>query len=402
MAANILFNKRSLICVLPRQFGGKTELGCRLAADLISYPSSKACLFLAKDRPSARKASKEKFNRLCDPSEFKITATHIHLKENPDSIIHFTSVDKDPDRNRGGTYAFIHWTEVAFSKIENGETMMGVYERIILPTMSQTNGYCYLETTLKGKNEFWTLYHTLEERGVPILHVGLSQMVEMGLVSVEQYEAERKKYHPDSWRQEFECEWVSFAGKAYPEFDDSCIAAKGAMPEPHNRILVSIDWGYRPSATCVLFAFVKDGVLIVYDEHYEREELPSVTAEKIAAKVVGRSYSCVGDHDPARNEELIRRGIPVANADKIDVLGARSQIKELLYFGKLKIHPRCVNLIRDLNAASWDQKKDGEIDYDVCTWGHFDSEAALRYLVRMLGDMKEDKQTQRAIDVLEL
>jgi hypothetical protein len=401
MAANILFNKRSLILVLPRQFGGKTELGCRLASDLISYPSSKSCLFLAKDRPSARKAAREKFNRLCDPKIFDITTTHIALKENPDSILYFTSVDRDPDRNRGGTYAFIHWTEVAFAKIEKGETMMGVYEKILLPTMSQTKGYCLLETTLKGKNEFWNLYHELQDRGVPVLHVSFSQMVEMGLVPLDVYEAEKKKYHPDVFRQEYECEWVSFVGRTYPEFDESCIAPKGAHPEPYHRILMAIDWGYRPSATCVLFAYVKDGVLIVYDEHYEREELPSITAEKIGKKVLGYMYSCVGDHDPARNQELINRGIPVANADKMDVLGARTQIKEMLYMGKLKIHPKCTNLMRDLNAAAWDNKKDGEIDYDACTWGHFDGEAALRYLVRMLSQVKEDMPKQRAIDVLE-
>lgn len=42
-------------------------------------------------------------------------------------------------------------------------------------------------------------------------------------------------------------------------------------------------------------------------------------------------------------------------------------------------------LIRDLQTAVWDGKKEGELDYDQCTYGHFDAEAALRYLVRELG-----------------
>ena len=57
---------------------------------------------------------------------------------------------------------------------------------------------------------------------------------------------------------------------------------------------------------------------------------------------------------------------------------------------QLKIHPRCVNLIRDLEAAVWDAKKEGEIDYGQCTWGHFDAEAALRYLLRELSNAEVD------------
>ena len=41
--------------------------------------------------------------------------------------------------------------------------------------------------------------------------------------------------------------------------------------------------------------------------------------------------------------------------------------------------------MRDLDAAVWHEKKEGEIDYDQCTWGHFDGESTLRYLVRELG-----------------
>jgi hypothetical protein len=70
------------------------------------------------------------------------------------------------------------------------------------------------------------------------------------------------------------------------------------------------------------------------------------------------------------------------------------QIKELLFRHRILIHPRCLNLIRDLQSATWDQKKPEEIDYSMCSWGHFDAEAALRYLVREYSGFEAERPTE--------
>lgn len=100
------------------------------------------------------------------------------------------------------------------------------------------------------------------------------------------------------------------------------------------------------------------------------------------------SMSCVADHDPARIEELHRRGIPCGNAAKANVLGNRIQIKELLWKNEIVIHPRCKHLIMDLKSMEWDSKtKREDANYSKCTWGHYDAEAALRYLIRELSEI---------------
>jgi len=403
LAANLFFRHKRLILILPRQYGGKTELGCQLQIDLLSKPTTKSCLFLAKDHKSAKKATREKFKRLCDPKIFSVNTDNIYLKAHSTSTLFMASVDKDPDRNRGGTMASVHWSEAAFSKIEHGETITGVFDKVIKPTLSLQDGYVLIESTLNGKNGFYDLYNDAKAHRLHVLHIGLGQMVEMGVVSRETYDHEKGQYHPDVFRQEFECEWVSFAGRAFPEFDEMHIDKDMPYPEPWQKMLVAIDWGYRPSATCVLFGYVKDGVLNVYDEHYAMEELTIGTSEAIYARkwMHGGLMACVADHDPKSNQELNLRGIESALADKVNVLGARIQVKEALYFDRLKFHPRCKNVIRDLQAASWDDKKDGEIDYGQCTWGHYDGEAALRYLIRMLSDVEEkepEKQDLYAMD----
>jgi phage terminase large subunit len=140
--------------------------------------------------------------------------------------------------------------------------------------------------------------------------------------------------------------------------------------------------------------------MYVYDEHYKKEELAVVTAERIREKLASwriTDFAAVADHEADRNEELIRRGIPCALAKKVDVLGNRVQIKELLWQRKLVIDPRCQNLIRDLQAAVWHPKKEGELDDSQCTWGHFDGESTLRYLVRELSEAENSKPIQMPV-----
>ena len=396
MAAARLFQCKRLMVILPRQFGGKTELGVRLCHNLLRLPFTKSSLFLAKSRPAARKAAREKFMRLFDKKDFEVNTETVYLKKHPTSCCFIDSVDKDPDRIRGGTYAFIHWSEVAFSRLEGGATIIDVFDRVINPTLANTDGYCYLESTCNGKNGWYDLWEAASDFGFSRLKVSFSGMLELGLITQEEYDRIRSTTQPDVFRQEYECEWVTFQGKVYPEFVGSHIDPDMPGPDVGQTVILGIDWGYSPSATCVLFGYVAGDMLCIFDEHYQMEELALKTAEAIRGKMafwrVG-NYAAVADHEADRNEELNRRGINCSPAKKVDVLGNRMQIKELFWADRIRIHPRCENLIKDLNAAVWDTKKSdkGEIDYSQCTWGHFDAEAAFRYLVRELSDVADEK-----------
>jgi len=390
MAAALFFKHKRLLLVLPRQYGGKTELGCQIGVDYISHAStSKPAIFLAKDRKSAKKATREKYERLAPKEIYSVNTEQVYNKRNRPATLYIESVDKDPDRIRGGTYGFVHWSEAAFAKIEKGETIISVFDKVVQPTLSLLDGYALIETTLNGKNEFHELWERHEEFGFHRLLVSLGDMVKLGILPLETYEKVRSTTHPDVFRQEYECEWVSFTGRMYPEFEvETHVDDQMPYPKSWQTMIYAVDWGYHPSATAVLYAYVLEGVLCIFDEHYEHKELPIITAEAIDK--VKRKHACrtagVSDHDPGNNEELIRRGIEVANAEKINVKGARMQVKEAMYFGFIRIHPRCVNLIRELLAATWDPKKENELDDTQDTKGHFDCEAALRYLIRKFAE----------------
>lgn len=399
MAASLFFRKKRILLALPRQ-EGKTELGVRLLHDITSRPFTSSSLFLAKDQPSGKKATREKFLRLFDNKIFSVNTEQVYLKSHPTSVIFMAAVDKDPDRNRGGTYSMIHWSEVAFSKIEKGETIISVFDKVVQPTLRKTGGYAFLESTNNGKNGWYDLWENYKDYGFARLKVGLSDLVYMGLVTQEEYDEIQGTTHPDVFAQEYECEFVSFQGKVYPEFKEHIHVADIPGPKSWQKVSFAIDWGYHPSATAILFAYTEDGVLNIFDEHYATQELAAVTADKIIAikeRWNIETLAGVADHEEDRIKELHLRNISCIKASKANVLGARVAVKERFYFNKIKIHPRCKWLIRDLNAAVWDDKKDGEIDYSQCTWGHFDAEAALRYLDRELGEYEVDEPEETPV-----
>lgn len=372
--------------MLPRQ-EGKTELGVRFLHDLTSRKNHSAALFLAKDSPSRKKMSKEKFDRLFSRDTFNVNTEGVTLKANTQSYIMLGSVDKDPDKNRGGTWAMIHWAEVAFSKLEKGETIPDFWEKVLMKTLSKYDGYALLESTPNGSNSWRDLWDDAERLGFRTLRVSYSQMREMGLISEEKFQAERLSMHPDIFRQEMECEWVTFQGKAYPEMDDDNLWPNMPRPEPWQVIVFGIDWGYNPSATCVLFAYIRDGIIYVFAEMYATHQGPERTRDGIDERqrywnVPLTQFVGTADHEEDRTQVLLDFGLEVGKADKRSTFGSRMKVKERLYFKTLVIDPvNCPNLMKDLQAAVWDQKKDGEIDYTQCTWGHFDAEAALRYLI---------------------
>lgn len=379
----MFFRQGKLILILPRQVGGKTEFGCRLAVALLRENMSTSSLFLAKDHPSIQKATSEKFTRLCPPAEFKVTTKGVTLRKNPQTVHYFASVDHDPDRARGGTMSYIHWSEAAFSKIEGGATVFDVYQKVLLPSLTVSGGKVLIESTPNGLNSFKDLYDAAPELGIARLRLGLHQYVEFGICTQEFFDEQKLLYHPDVFRQEVLCEWVVFKGAAYPELDDGHIDPDMAPPQQGEELLIAIDWGYSPSATAVIFGVLRKNVLCIYKEHFEFNEKALTTSEVIYRETLRHPcpYRVCGDHEPDRMDTLREHGIPVINAVKRDPLVARINIKELLYFDRIKIHPRCKNLLAELKSAVWDGKKDGEIDYKATpNKGHFDCEAALRYL----------------------
>jgi hypothetical protein len=397
LITGLFFKHKHILLMLPRQ-EGKTELGVRLMHNLISERvHTRQGLFLAKSKEAGKKAIREKMARIFSDADFDVNTLQIVNKANRNSICFMDSVDKQPSRLRGGSYHLVHWSEVAFSEFDHGVTVDHVYNTVIRPTQRATYGYSYLETTANGKNGWYDLWENAENLGFHRIRFSLSQLVDIGLVSAEEYDRLKSTMPGLEFAQEYECEFVTFQGLTYEEMKEGHIWPQMPDPQPWQNVVAGIDWGWQPSATCVLFAYIKQGRVCIFDEIYGQkirlEDLEAQIRAKLSDFGVGR-FSAVGDHDPAKIEELVRHGIAVAPANKANVLGQRMQIKTLFKNDRLYIHPRCSNLIRDLQSATWDPKKEGDIQYSNCTWGHYDGEAAIRYLIRELSTFESGKEPE--------
>lgn len=387
--------------ILPRQ-EGKTELGVRLEHACISNnKQTRQGLFLTKSKEAAKKMTREKLTRVFDDTIFTVNTEIIINKAREQNCIYIDSVDKRPNKLRGGTYHMIHWAEVAFSEFDHGVTVHDVYHQVLKPTLRESKGYSYLESTTNGKNGWYEMFENAKELGYHPVKFSLSQLVEMGLRTREEYD-ELKRGTPDLvFRQEYECEFVTFSGLAYEEMRPHHVWKDMPPPGHSMRSWIAIDWGYSPSATCTLFGYVRGGRICIYDEIYGtkllNEELANLIKQKMNQWNVF-SLGGVGDHEPRSIEELTRLGIPVSPCNKVNVLGNRMEIKSLFLQDKLYIHPRCKMLLRDLEAATWDPDKPGELNYATCSWGHYDGEAALRYFVRQFKDVVEHKEIEIPTD----
>lgn len=395
LVAAQFFKHRHVMVMLPRQ-EGKTELGVRLMRSLITPEhQTRQGLFLAKSKTSLKKMSSEKFKRLFDDQIFEVNTEVIYNKKNQFSKVFIDSVDKDTNKLRGGTYHLIHWAEVAFSELQLGMTVHDVHSKILKWTLKETNGMSYYESTANGDNgwkEMWLDYDRYPDFK-RICYSG-SQLVDMGLMEQSFFDDMKSKTPRLEFEQEVECKFVTFTGRAYEEFKEHHIWNE--MPGPNGaQVFFAIDWGWEPSATCVLFGFNYKGRICIFDEIYSQHLLNSDLMALIQDKF--NFWKCdkvmgVGDHDPKSIQELLNAGIPVGLCDKVNVLGNRMEVKTLFKQNNLYIHPRCSFVIKDLNNAVFHAKKnDGSLDDGKCKWGHWDGESTLRYLIRMFAAHKEQE-----------
>jgi len=374
--------------MMPRQVG-KTHFGVWCIREFMRQNSNCQTMFLAKDFPSIKRNTQEKFMKLFPDDEFNITTQGVS-HPNPSQMqqrgsCFLSGVDKNPHKIRGGTMAFVHWSEVAFSKFEGGQSFQTIHETVVLPTVSRTLGYYYMESTPFGSN-FWKTWWEANN-GFAKIKFTLELCVALGAITEEQVEFMRKTMHPDVFRQEMECMFVSFMGKLYSEYDasrhnDRCDIA------PHEKVILGIDIGHT-AAFSVLFGVWRQGTLYIFDQIYQKGlrigQMVDLVEQRLAYhKVPREQYTAYSDHDPEMMQELTSRKIKVNYADKTDPFACRMSIKEGLYFETIKINPvKCQKLINELDAATWDEKKADEMDMrGDPNEAHWDSEASLRYLYR--------------------
>lgn len=155
-------------------------------------------------------------------------------------------------------------------------------------------------------------------------------------------------------------EFASVRGAVFPEFHRAThVVEPYEIPETWKR-LRGIDFGYSNPFCCLWVAKDGDGRYVIYDEHYEAQQL----IDRHAAAINERPWSrwapheaTYSDHAAQERAELAAAGIDCTPANK-DIRPSIEAIRTLLMVAgdgrpRLTIFRTCANLIRELPGYRW-------------------------------------------------
>jgi hypothetical protein len=194
-------------------------------------------------------------------------------------------------------------------------------------------------------------------------------------------------------RREFFLEFCTDADTAVvPEYDHQAKEDinKSLPRPPYFDTYVAMDPGFNDK-TGILYGYwdFAKGLLVIEDESL----LHKASTWDIAQALTDKEYALWGNKTPLlRVSDVDRRlaadlwerhAITMTMAQKQDSLGAINLLRNMVKGRELSINPRCINLIRQLENATWNRKAtDFERAGDESPDGHFDLVAALKYLCR--------------------
>lgn len=221
----------------------------------------------------------------------------------------------------------------------------------------------------------------------------------------EDYVRSLEERYPDLWIKRYlKGSWDAFEGQVFEEFDRTRHVKPAVADATVWRVRArAIDHGLRNPTCCLWGGVDRDGVIHVYDEHYEQGKPVSHHAAAIKrrehpvhATVIDPSTQAATD---MRNgspwsvrAEYQLNGIATVMANNARMAGIL-RVKELLKADKLVIHQNCPNLLRELPEYEW-KDVDGDMNpVEDAAKKNDHAVDALRYLCMAFRPVKAGGQT---------
>jgi phage terminase large subunit len=206
----------------------------------------------------------------------------------------------------------------------------------------------------------------------------------------EQYIDELGGRDSTACRRELYCEWVTDTESAVlPEFNEEC--AKAVVREfplpPYYYAWTAMDPGTadKTGILCGHYDFEKH-LFCVDNERLLNKE----TTVGINEQLLIMEKDIYGEHDVYQrfsdtSMQLIYdlnrlHGLSIQPTAKDDLHANVNNVRVLLQQRRIVIHPRCVNLVRQMRQVIWDKSRKTWIR--TTAEGHYDLIAALVYLIR--------------------
>lgn len=273
--------------------------------------------------------------------------------------------------------------------------------RVLGPMLATTNGTMIIASTPPADptHYFHELCARADVNGF-LFHRDI-YACDTGLVNVEQEKERCGGEHTQFWRRE----WLALPTidadyTVFPEFMDLKREIVREFQRPnhfqyYSRYII-LDYGFSPDATAILFAYYsfREATIYVEDEIL----ISKMTTDTLAKVYTAKRKELWGDLDVYKSVADCQQNIlhDLYDRHKLDftqmtdkgpgsVLHNANNANVAIRERHLVIHPRCKNLIAQMENAQWANVKRNSQKRELARsdlFQHFDAVAALLYLVR--------------------
>ena len=202
---------------------------------------------------------------------------------------------------------------------------------------------------------------------------------------------EMKEKNPRRYRIEGMGDWGIAEGLVFNnweelEFDvDDLKSQTDRHDYPIYKEIYGLDWGFSNDPTALVCSLVNEKTkeIFIYDEIYGYRMTNQQIAQAIKAKGYDKCLIVADSSEPKSIEEVRQFGIQRIRPAKKGPDSVRAGIQKLQDY-KIYVHPRCANVLVELNNYVWDKDKDGRIlNQPIDDYNH--AMDAFRYSAEKIG-----------------
>lgn len=321
----------------------------------LKYPNCRG-LITANTHSQLRKATLAELFSICDMLgiQYKFLVNQNRLFIHNSEILCYSM--ENPDNLAGPTVGYWWADEAAFYKklaFDKGSA------RVRDP---KGPGQIKFTTTPNGFN--W-LYEYFVENASNKKKVVYSKTADNVTLGRDYLERLTGQYDSKMAAQELDGQFVNMnSGQVYYSFDRNQHVKKVELKD-NDLLMVGLDFNVNP--LCGVFVAKRGDMIYVVDELYLKNSNTFQAAKEIIRKYPARYMQVIADETGNRrrtssnqtDHEIIRRaGLDLPKFKNPSVKDRYNNINRLLERNYIKIHPRCKNLIKDLEQLTYDNDDD--------------------------------------------
>ena len=337
---------------------GKSYASIASLAKFARYPNKK-CMYVA---PSYRMAKQIVWEDLKEQLRLKRWIKKINESELTVTLVNGSTIflrsADNPDSIRGIGLDYVVVDEAADIQEE-------AWRAVIRPTLSDREGHAMIISSPKGRNFLFDLYN--DAKHLEDWHAWQFTTADGGIVSADELEDARRDLDERTYKQEYEAQFVDYAGVIYYAFGEHNIEKK-IFPED-NRIPIHVGIDFNVMPLCAVIGFQGEKGLHIIDEiEIHGADTQSMTAE-IHRRHPNRKIFCYPDASGAQRRTSAVGGVTdhilLKNAGFILKVGSiNPSVKDRIASvnGALKvdntrltIDPSCVKLINALRKHVYNE-----------------------------------------------